>query len=417
MKYPGNATLSRQRVQKPMHVAFWSPAWPLERYPNGIITYVRAVKGELENRGHRVTVFTGVADESAASEGIIKVQRSRAGRLLNRILRRSGGRAAFNLSEDISAAILREHRLKPIDIIEMEESFGWCGEVRKRTALPMVVKLHGPAFLSLVESELSTPFAQAKISREGRGLHACNAIISPSRSTLEQTVTRYGLTEKRTRVIVNPVSAAGAPAWSLNTCDRSAILYVGRFDRRKGADVILQAFAIVLAANPQARLIFVGPDAGWTRDDGAHVDFAGYCDTMFPKEVRKRIDFRGRMSNRDIATLRTQAMVTVIASRWENQSYALLEAMLQGCPVVSTNAGGCPESIIDGRNGRLAASEDPEDFARKLSAILRDAEGAAAMGQAARKFVQREHSVTAVVDSMLEYYARELEIAAKVTHL
>lgn len=391
-----------------MHVAFWSPAWPLERYPNGIITYVRAVKRELENRGHRVTVFTCVADDSAAGDGIVRVQRSRAGRLMNRMLRRSDGSAAFNLSSDISAAILREHRRIPIDIVEMEESFGWCGDVRKRTGLPMVVKLHGPAFLSLVENEASTPFAQEKISREGHGLHSCNTIISPSRSTLELTVARYGLTEKRSGVIVNPISAEDAPTWALDACDKSAILYVGRFDRRKGADVILKAFAIVLASNPQARLIFVGPDGGWTREDGAHVNFAGYCATMFPEEVRNRIDFRGRMSNKDIAILRARAMVTVVASRWENQSYALLEAMLQGCPVVSTNAGGCPESIIDGRNGRLATSEDPEDFARKLAATLRNPEGAALMGRAAREFVKQHHSAATVVDALLEHYAHEL---------
>src|SRR6185437_4762543 len=127
--------------------------------------------------------------------------------------------------------------------------------------------------------------------------------------------------------------------------------------------------------------------------------------------VRERIDFRGRMSNRDIAILRARAMVTVVASRWENQSYALLEAMLQGCPVVSTNAGWCPESIIDGRNGRLAASEDPEDFARKLSATLRDPEEAAMMGQAAREFVKQHHNVSTVVDAMLECYAKELGTA------
>lgn len=400
-----------------MHVAFWSPAWPLEKYPNGIITYIRAVKGELETRGHRVTVFTSVADQSAASDGIIRVQRSRAGRLLNRVLRRSGGSAAFNLSADISAAILREHRRNPIDIVEMEESFGWCGDVRKRTRLPMVVKLHGPAFLSLVEGELSTPFAREKILREGRGLLSCKTIISPSRSTLEQTAMRYGFTEKRTGIIVNPISAEDEPTWTLDTCDRSTVLYVGRFDRRKGADVVLKAFSIVLAAIPQAKLIFVGPDGGWTREDGVHVSFGGYCDAMFPKEVRSRIDFRGRMSNKDIAILRTRAMVTVVASRWENQSYALLEAMLQGCPVVSTNAGGCPESVIDGRNGRLAASEDPEDFARKLLATLRDPEGAAVMGQAAREFVRRHHSVATVVDAMLECYAQELGTATTATHL
>lgn len=396
-----------------MHVAFWSPAWPLERYPNGIITYVRAVKRELENRGHRVTVLTSIVDESAAGDAIIRVERSRASGFLNRILRRSDGWAAFNLSSDISAAILREHRRNPIDIVEMEESFGWCGDVRKRTALPMVVKLHGPAFLSLVENELATPFAREKILREGRGLRSCNTIISPSRSTLQQTVTRYGLTEKRTRVIVNPISADDAPTWALDACDKSTILYVGRFDRRKGADVILKAFAIVLAANPRARLIFVGPDGGWTGVDGGNVDFATYCGTMFPQEVRERIDFRGRMSNRDIAILRARSMVTVVASRWENQSYALLEAMLQGCPVTSTNAGGCPESVNDGKNGLLAASEDPQDFATKLSAVLRDPEGAAVMGAAAREYVKRHHGVTTIVDAMLECYAQELRIAGR----
>jgi glycosyltransferase involved in cell wall biosynthesis len=396
-----------------MHVAFWSPAWPLEKYPNGIITYVRAVKGELENRGHRVTVFTGTVDESVAGDGIIRVQRLRRNQLVNRMLRRSGGSAAFNESADISAAMLREHRRNPIDIVEMEESFGWCGAVKKRTALPMVVKLHGPAFLSLVENELTTPFAREKILREGRGLRACDAIISPSRSTLEQTVALYGLTEKRTGVIVNPISADEAPAWALADCDGDTILYVGRFDRRKGADVILKAFALVFAANPRARLVFVGPDAGWTGADGSKVDFATYCRATFPEEVRTRIDFRGRMSNRDIAVLRARSMVTVVASRWENQSYALLEAMLQGCPVVSTDAGGCSESVTDGKNGRLAASGDPEDFAEKLAAVLRDPVGAAAMGQAAREYVKRHHGVATVVDAMLECYGQELRIAGR----
>jgi glycosyltransferase involved in cell wall biosynthesis len=97
-------------------------------------------------------------------------------------------------------------------------------------------------------------------------------------------------------------------------------------------------------------------------------------------------------------------MVTVVASRWENQSYALLEAMFQGCPVVSTDAGGCPESIIDGLSGRLANSGNSEDFAAKILSMLGNPAGAKAMGEAARRYVLDQHSPKRVVDETLHLY-------------
>jgi glycosyltransferase involved in cell wall biosynthesis len=96
--------------------------------------------------------------------------------------------------------------------------------------------------------------------------------------------------------------------------------------------------------------------------------------------------------------------VTVVASRWESQPYAILEAMAQGCPIVSTDAGACPESIIHGESGLLARSEDSEDFAAKICAILGDPQGAAAMARAAREYVLTHHSAPVVVDAMLECY-------------
>ena len=133
------------------------------------------------------------------------------------------------------------------------------------------------------------------------------------------------------------------PMWRLEGCERDTILFVGRFDQRKGADIILRAFLIVLNSRPDLKLIFVGPDHGLPGPDGKKVQFAAYCDSLFGADLRGRVDFRGRMPNREIAELRTRAMVTVVASRWENQSYAVLETMFQGCPLVSTDAGGCPE--------------------------------------------------------------------------
>lgn len=389
-----------------MHVAFWSPAWPLEKHPNGIITYVDAVKAELESRGHRVSVFTEKLDESAAVERAFRVRRSRRNQLWNRLVRKPGERTAFDLSSAIAAAILREHRRNPIDVVEMEESFGWCADVQRRTSLPMVVKLHGPAFLTLVERDRDTALGREKIKREGQALSRCRMIISPSEANLQRTVQHYGLAHKDTRIIVNPVAiSANTPVWSLDACDRRTILFVGRFDLIKGADVLLRAFSSVLKSVEDAKLIFVGPDNGWVTAEGQSIHFASYCASVLPAQTRDRIEFLGRVPHQEVAALRVKAMVTVIASRWESQPYTMLEAMAQGCPIVSTDAGACPESIFHQQTGLLARAEDPEDFASQLCAVLRDPLRAAAMGQAAREHVVRRHSPAVVADALLECYA------------
>jgi glycosyltransferase involved in cell wall biosynthesis len=194
--------------------------------------------------------------------------------------------------------------------------------------------------------------------------------------------------------------------WSLAGCERDTILFVGRFDLRKGADVLLKALLLVLQKRPAVKLIFVGPDRGLPGSDGKLVHFETYCDHLFPPHLRTRVDYRGRLANREIATLRTSAMLTVIASRWENQGYTVLEAMFQGCPIVSSDAGGCPESIINGVTGRLAKSEDPEDFAAQILAMLDDPERARLLGQAARQHVIDVHSPDKVAASSLLMYQK-----------
>ena len=99
-------------------------------------------------------------------------------------------------------------------------------------------------------------------------------------------------------------------------------------------------------------------------------------------------------------------MVTVVASRWENQSYTSLEAMLQGCPVVSSDTGGCPEIISHGVTGLLARSGDASDLAAKLAMMLDDPQKAAAMGASAQAYVSEFHASSRVAAQSLGLYER-----------
>jgi glycosyltransferase involved in cell wall biosynthesis len=392
-----------------MHIAFFSAAWPLAKSHNGIVTYVHWMRLALESAGHRVSVFA--PDYTDRERNVYPV--SRRPPVLRRLARRLSARRrsephVYDFSASIAAAVRRVARRDPIDVLEMEESFGWFADVARRTSLPLVVRLHGPAFLSLDPDELETPLARTKIEREGLALRACTVITSPTEHTLTQTIERYQLHPQRAAAhIVNPLAMhADAPLWRLKACDRNLILFVGRFDVRKGADILLTAFRTVLKTHPSAKLTFVGPDVGLRSPDGGRIYLEQYCRSLFPVGLRDRVDYRGAMPNREIAKLRTQAMVTVAASRWENQGYTMLEAMLQGCPLVCSDAGGCPESVIHGLTGRLARSGDPDDFAAQLCATIDDPSAAASIGEAARQHVLEIHAPDRVAAASMRLYER-----------
>jgi glycosyltransferase involved in cell wall biosynthesis len=200
------------------------------------------------------------------------------------------------------------------------------------------------------------------------------------------------------------------PLWRLGDCDRDSILFVGRFDLLKGADVVLQAFLSALSQRLRLRLMFVGPDRGLSIAPGKLVGFEQYREELFPPELRDRVQYLGPMANRDIAQLRTRCMVTIVSSRFEMAPFTLVEAMFQGCPVVCTDAGGCPEIVAHEVTGRLARSGNPESFAAEILAIVNDPAGAERLGQAARRYVLERHAPSAVATTSVQLYRRILAL-------
>jgi glycosyltransferase involved in cell wall biosynthesis len=395
-----------------MHIALWSPAWPLQKYQNGIITYVHWMKRELESQGHRVSVFTRALGATSEDPNVHLVRGDAAGvlsRAFNRhiLRRRPSYRGIFGFGAEIARAIKKVHQRDPIDVVEMEESFGWFEDVARLTSLPLIVKLHGPAFLTMLGDELVSSLGLARIEREGEALSKMDSIVAPSELILRQTLERYGLKPRDARRIVNPVAMdERTPLWDRNGCDSSCVLFVGRFDLIKGGDIVLQAFASAVKQNEKLRMVFVGPDAGIVGPDGKKVRFNEFRDSVLPADLRGRVDFRGPMSHDEVMALRTESMLTVIASRCESQGYTLLEAMFQGCPVISTDAGACPDSVVDGVTGLLAKSEDPESFSRQILALINDPVRAEVLGRAARQYVIKEHAARKVGEAVLEMYAQ-----------
>jgi glycosyltransferase involved in cell wall biosynthesis len=395
-----------------MHIALVSPSWPVGQAHNGIVTYVHWLRQGLLRQGHRVTVITGALSDPRELHGVHVVRESKWSEACRRLRRRFSAEPPFaHLGRTLGASIRRVHHRDPIDLIEMEESFGWSRHVQRAIEVPVVVKLHGPAFLTLVEEDLFTLAARQRIEEEGRGLAVADAITSPTRITLDETLKHYSLHPSISEHIVNPLSNhPELSLWSETTFAPASVLFVGRFDKPKGGDLMILAFRSLLRTHPHAKLVFVGPDNGLKAPDGRLIHFAEYLSSQLVQPYREKVTYLGRLAPVEVAQLRVRANVVVVASRWESQGYTALEAMIQGCPLVATDAGGLQEAIEDGTSGLLATGNDPESLAGQIRRVLDSPGLASSLGAQGRQRALRIHSPDNVARRTIAVYERVLAL-------
>lgn len=396
-----------------MHVALLSPAWPPGQHPNGIVTYVQWMREELLAQGHQVSVFAVVLESGPVDGFAYAVRMTLIDRMAGamRSLATARSTSVFDFGKTIASSIRHVHEHDPIDVIEMEESFGWAAEVAKRTQVPVVCKLHGPAFLHMVEEELRTPFGKEKVRREGQSLAKLQVVISPSRCHLSDTLARYELNPAIAQHVVNPVKlSAEAAIWDIDKCDHNTLLFVGRFDKIKGGDLVVRAFQLLLAQRPGLRLIFVGPDRGLLLASGETVHFEQFVKSLNDPNLSHAISYRGQLGANDVAALRPTALLTIVASRRESQGYTALEAMLQACPVVCTDTSGLSEVVEHGVTGLKALPEDPNDLAEQIRLIVDNPALGRSLGLAGREYVLNNHGPSTVVAQTVDVYRRAVAL-------
>ena len=389
-----------------MHVGLYSPSWPPGELPNGVVTYVRIVRAELMRRGHRVTIFSGHCRPDSA-EQVLHVNVGNRWPLWRALQRRigRGWNSEYDFGPRIARAVKRLHDRDPLDVFEMEESFGWCADVARHTPVPLVVKLHGPAFLSLVELDRDVARRNARVEAEGAALRSARAIIAPSRSTMLDTAKKYSLLQSEVVSIPNPIDAvAEALVWHAGAEWADDVLFVGRFDYGKGGDVAIRAFARLASTRPRLRLTFVGPDQGLSLAEGGMQHFADYLRLNVEPGVATRIRFLGTRPAQEVQRLRLQCAVVLLASRRESFGYVVAEAMMQGCPIAAFDVVGVNELVVHGETGLLAPLDDIDALAANVARLLDNPAEAAAIGARARASIAQQCGADAVVGRMLEVY-------------
>jgi glycosyltransferase involved in cell wall biosynthesis len=400
----------------PLSIGYLSPGWPLNAFPNGIVSYVADMADQLKKMGHQITIVAVDVVGKTEDTAVYNVQLARRDRhlfqrVLDGITYRIGPRWAVDqIWHRLFATVIRRAITEQgIQIFEMEESFGRAWSVHRAISIPLCVRLHGPWFLNGGADGVPDDRAfRQRVFAEGRAIAAANAVSSSSRDVLERTRAYYNLALHDAEVIYPP-SCLVLPAeqWRLEDCNPKQVLFVGRFDRHKGGDLAIEAFGRVLREVPQAHLVFVGPDQGYTDSHGRSWNLERFARDRLPGALESgRITLLGQQPFSALAALRRKAMVTIVCSRYENAPRALIEAMSLGCPIVAARVGGIPEIFEDHRDGFLHRPEDPDDLSARIISLLNNPGYAAELGRSAADTCRRRFHPEIIARQTVEFYSR-----------
>lgn len=208
----------------------------------------------------------------------------------------------------------------------------------------------------------------------------------------------------------------------------SGLVKAGQTERLPGSGVDLSRF--VAAAAParevQAPVFLLVARMLWDKGVGEYVEAArsirklhpdarfqllGFLDVANPSAISRAqmdawvaegvVEYLGPTD--DVRPFLMQADCVVLPSYREGVPRTLLEAAAVGRPIITTDAPGCRDTVMDGQTGFLCRPADAQDLARKIvQFIALPSEQRQAMGRRGREFVEQNFDEQFVIRRYLQ---------------
>ncbi len=390
-----------------------------------------SVAHHLQERGHEVTVFTLIFDESRTFTELVepvKVREVGALRELlshsdaalsptRRQLRRIFGRLDPAQQFYLVYALQAFSRLDlgDYDIVHASNypASNAAALIKKRQNVPAVWGCNEPyrdLWLSTKNAEpLLSKVADRTVGSLLRQLDLrlvsfLDAIYVNSKYTESLIKQIYD----RTATVIYPgidtelySSVASASESKRQHCteEEKMILTVSRLYPAKNIDTLIRAIRQLKDRGEKARLLIVG--------EGPEKD--RLQNLAYELELSREIMLVSSVSDAEMLGYFAAADAFAFAAVDEPWGLVVLEAMACGIPVVVPSTGGPSESVQDGVTGLQVTGKDPSEYAEKLETILGDKRLADRIGQAGRSRVQREFNIERMVDSLEQFYLRAIE--------
>ena len=171
------------------------------------------------------------------------------------------------------------------------------------------------------------------------------------------------------------------PKTNMSAKARPQILFVGGDFVRKGGDLLLRVFRQHFAGTADLHLVTKEP----------------------PSDLPPGVQVSTDLSANDprLRQLYADADLFVLPTRADVSSWVAMEAMATGRPVITTNTGGIPDIVQDGRTGFVISPDDGAALTARMRALLDDAALRRRMGEAGRRVIEQDFDAAVCVPRIL----------------
>lgn len=179
-----------------------------------------------------------------------------------------------------------------------------------------------------------------------------------------------------------------------------SVLFVGRFEKRKGIDLLLEAAANILSKNDNVTLDLVG-NSNILDENGRNI-YADFAKRNKGRKWFKRITRHGYVTDEELAGLYKKCDIFVAPSRYESFGIIFIEAMAFSKPLVGANVGGIPEILADGTNGLLFEPGNAQDLQFKLEKLIESPRLRQEFGHKSRELLEEKFTSERMADNLIK---------------
>jgi D-inositol-3-phosphate glycosyltransferase len=275
---------------------------------------------------------------------------------------------------------------------------GWVARrAAQRWGVPWVHSYHT---LARMKAAAGMPDEPLRGEAEEVIARAADRLVAMSPAEERALVDLYGVDPETVCVVPPGVDMeqyaprpTGGTRTRLGLLDRRVVVYAGRLERLKGADLFVEAVAELMERPgfDDVVALVCGGDSGDGRHQARHAggERGRLEDLVRERGLESRVRFLGAVPPRRLADLYALAEVCVVPSHTESFGLVALEAQASGTPVVATAVGGLVDVVEDGVTGFLIEGRDPTAFAGRIGEVLESPTLRERMGTAARERAAR----------------------------
>ena len=370
-----------------MRIGLVSQEYPPETAHGGIgsQTYMKA--HGLASLGHEVHVISHSTDLDRHEYLDREVRVIRIPSLDGRLAIHTEPVRWITYSAEVAVAVSELHSREPLDLVDFPE---WGGEgyihLLNQTEwnhIPTVIQLHGP--LVMLAHTIDWPDRDSEFYRvgtmvEGTCLRLADAVFSSSKCSADWCARHYGLARERIPILHMGVDTRLFYPLDVPKENHPTIIFVGKIERNKGVDVLLDAACELARDYPDLRLRMLGRGNATLAEELRTKALAcGRPDLL---------ELPGYVAREELPSHLCRAHVFAAPSLYEGgPGFVYLEAMACGLPVIACEGSGAAEVVLPEENGLLVPPGDLDALVETLRRLLDDEAGRASMGARAREYV------------------------------